>query len=1048
MKKMIFPGIMCMVMHAGIFAQAVDTYMNPVIPGDHPDCTISKIGDDFYTTGSSFNPTPVIYHSTDLVHWEAIARPINASWIEYGDAPGGGCWGGHVVYYKAKYWDFFGKSGTMYFVTATNIEGPWSMPTQMKCPSGVPGLGADNSIFIDTDSTWYLLVKNGQPNNWILQLGDDGQPAGNIFDLTWLNPSPAYPYSWAEGPVMWKYNGTYYYSFARDLSGGQKVMRSTVLTGEESSWELLGDFFNENDPLKSGSRFASPNHSSNVIMLDDSTSWIIHPLYAKGEWKGQGRQGLLNQVHYDANSRPVADYPVDKAFTAPDLPSSGIPWMVPKSDFFSSGKLNPEWSFLGRTIGSTYSLSDRPGWLHLAPKNSKKANTVIKYDGEHNYSLMIHVDFNAKTMNDEAGLRVMRGDETRYVKLYSTVNEYGHKVVAFSFDNTKYEAENTAGNTLWLKIIRVNHDLTGYFSDNAQDWMQVGRGFNVSEIDSYSDFVTFTGTLQGLYVKGNSSAYFDLYIYRDAYTPIMAECPANQYGTTRESSTDGIYVLDNIHNNDWAMYAGVEFGNREYAKASDSVQFIAASANDGSTVEIWLDSLETGTRIGTCTIGNTGSWNSYSTFSVKIDRITGIHDVFLKFSGGTADKLFKLKWMNFVSVNAPHYISSATTNDSTITVKIDKPVFQVSSPAGFTVTLNDTENDSITKADILSSDSSMISLRLKKNIVKTDEIRLSYGNGTVLCRDGLELVPFTDTLVDNLLPGSAPRIISVQTSIHGDSVIVRFNKAMKSPSPYAGDFKVTTDLSDNPIVSLDLKNDDSCIFILAIQQQIFYETSSTFDYTGENVKSADDGVLEMVTSLPVTNLSLGYPPVIQSTAVRKTGSLINVIVLKFNRPLADVSDQKDYFSLTENGEPAAIVSLTGNYDSIRFTVNPSFEYSDIIKMSYSGGSVASTHGGRLAYFSDYPVASENPAAIRATEIRYESTIRIYPNPVTNSELIICSKDEFDAVSVFDMEGRLLITKNFNASLKSISLFLDLNRGTYILKLNGRSGPSYAKLVFR
>jgi xylan 1,4-beta-xylosidase len=42
------------------------TYMNPVIPGDHPDPTLTRIGKDFYTTGSSFNPTPIIYHSTDL----------------------------------------------------------------------------------------------------------------------------------------------------------------------------------------------------------------------------------------------------------------------------------------------------------------------------------------------------------------------------------------------------------------------------------------------------------------------------------------------------------------------------------------------------------------------------------------------------------------------------------------------------------------------------------------------------------------------------------------------------------------------------------------------------------------------------------------------------------------------------------------------------------------------------------------------------------------------------------------------------------------------
>src|SRR5574344_146827 len=89
------------------------TYMNPVIPGDHPDCTVTKVGNDFYTTGSSFNPTPVIYHSTDLVHWEAIAQPVSSAWLNYGDSPGGGCWGGHIVFYNGKWWNYFSRANTM-----------------------------------------------------------------------------------------------------------------------------------------------------------------------------------------------------------------------------------------------------------------------------------------------------------------------------------------------------------------------------------------------------------------------------------------------------------------------------------------------------------------------------------------------------------------------------------------------------------------------------------------------------------------------------------------------------------------------------------------------------------------------------------------------------------------------------------------------------------------------------------------------------------------------------------------------------------------------
>ena len=659
--------LICLIPMSFIFGQSpsFQTYINPVIPGDHPDATLTRIGNDFYTTGSSFNVTPVIYHSTDLVHWQAIAQPVSAAWSNYGDQAGGGCWGGQMVYYNGEYWHFFSRSNTMYYVKASAPEGPWSMPVRINNPSTLPyGLGYDNSIFIDDDHKWYLVVKNGQPNNGIVELGNDGQPTGVVYNLNWLNPGPDYPYSWAEGPVMWKYNGYYYYSFARDLGGGQKVMRSRTLTADQSAWEMLGDFFNENDPQKGSSLFTSPNHASAAVMLDDSTSWVIHPLYAKGEWKGQGRQGLLNQVHYDANGKPVADYPVNKSFTAPKLPSSGIPWMVPHSDFFTSSELHPEWSFLGYTPAVKYSLTDRPGWLRLSPKDKALANTVIKNDGEHNYSLITRLDFNAQSTTDQAGLWIMRGDQTMEVKLVSTLSTEGFKVITYSFKSTIYETENTIGDTLWLKLVRINHKISGYFSGDGFDWIEIGAPIDISEIDSYSDFSTFTGTRQGLYVKGMSDAWFDFYIYRDAYTPIMAECPANQFGTALVLNKYPPNSLGKIHNDDWALYAGVEFGNTEYAKSCDSLKITASCLTAGSAVEVYLDSIDVNTKIAVCAIDTTGSLTNFQTFTTDLlNPISGNHDVYLKFVGSGSGELFRLQSFQFITNSKPTAISSRPGNN-------------------------------------------------------------------------------------------------------------------------------------------------------------------------------------------------------------------------------------------------------------------------------------------------------------------------------------------------------------------------------------------------
>jgi xylan 1,4-beta-xylosidase len=1037
MKVLIFSGLICIVTHLNIFAQTDDTYMNPVIPGDHPDATLTRIGNDFYTTGSSFNVTPQIFHSTDLVHWEVIAQPVKASWSNYGDNPGGGCWGGHMVYYNGQYWHYFSRSNTMHYVTAEDPAGPWSDPVRVNNPSSLPyDLGYDNSIFIDDDNKWYLVVKNGRPNNGIVELGNDGQPTGVVYNLYWLNPGPSYPYSWAEGPVMWKYKGYYYYSFARDLGGGQKVMRSQTLTDNENSWEMLGDFFNESDPLKPGSLFTSPNHASPVIMLDDSTFWVIHPLYAKGEWIGQGRQGLLNQVRYNANLRPVADYPVNKHFTAPKIPDSGIPWMVPKSDFFTSDKLNPEWSFLGYTQDNTYSLTDRPGWLRLSPKSSSKANTVIKNDGEHNYSLITRLEFDATSVNDEAGLRIMRGDETMFVKLYSSVNEYNHKVIVFSFENTSYETDNPVGNTLWLRIIRVNHSISGYFSSNGYDWVQVGENFNVSEIDSYSDYSTFTGTRQGLYVQG-SDALFDFYINRDAYTPILAECPANQYGTWRTTKTDGIYQLDSIHNNDWALYAGVEFGNDEYLKAPKTIEVTASSAGSGGTIEVWIDSIDTGVKVAECEILNTGDWNAFETFTASVDHVEGRHDVYLRFTGSEPVRLFKLKWIQFIAVTAPEFVSASVNDDDTMQLKLSQPVMTPALPSGLSIEANGSQNVPISDISLDEGDSSLLIITLSALISNTDEVTVSYNAGTITNTSGVNLMPFSGIAVDNLLPGAAPRIKLLETKNEGDTIWMHLSKKMKSPASYAGDFVIEAEGKDNFLINTAaVLENDSTIIVLLPESRIYYEDMVSLTYTGTGLEAVNGGLLASFTSEPIQNYAIGYPPKIISALTRKAGSNYRYIDLTFDKLMLDASEEKDFFTITLNDVPGNIQSLTSANDLLSFTVYPFIKYDDEIKVSYSGGNVRSLYNGRLQDFSDYIVTNTvpQPLIIDPRSTIKDSEIVVFPNPA-RSEIQVSWNSLFNALTIFSPEGKELVHIEYGTPLQAISVSLDLEAGVYILMLS-------------
>jgi len=244
----------------------------------------------------------------------------------------------------------------------------------------------------------------------------------------------------------------------------------------------------------------------------------------------------------------------------------------------------------------------------------------------------------------------MTGLQNLSANLYSSANSVGEKVIRFTFGTTAYEVSNTIGTIVWLNLVRINHVLTAYYSANGFDWTNVALSIDVKSMDiQQADFNAWTGNRQGLYVKG-SPADFDLYIYRDAYTSVLAECPANQYGTTRSTPVSGVSFLDQIHANDWAMYAGIEFGGvgNGYPIHVSSFEATASSVITSGVIEVWLDSIQTGLKIAECKISSTGSLSTYQTFQVEVLEIIGYHDVYLIFKGDGNGKLFQLKSFRFI----------------------------------------------------------------------------------------------------------------------------------------------------------------------------------------------------------------------------------------------------------------------------------------------------------------------------------------------------------------------------------------------------------------
>ncbi len=128
---------------------------------------------------------------------------------------------------------------------------------------------------------------------------------------------------------------------------------------------------------------------------------------------------------------------------------------------------------------------------------------------------------------------------------------------------------------------------------------------------------------------------------RSAFTKIEAESFNSQSGVEIEDNPDGSgQNLGYIQNGDYVVYKKIDFGS-----GAANFQASAGSGSTGGNIEIRLDS-PTGTLIGTCAVAGTGGWKTWADATCSVSGVTGEHDLYLIFTGGS-DYLMNLDWFKF-----------------------------------------------------------------------------------------------------------------------------------------------------------------------------------------------------------------------------------------------------------------------------------------------------------------------------------------------------------------------------------------------------------------
>jgi beta-xylosidase len=634
------------IVDSAAYYNQVKTYVNPVLPGDHPDPTLLKVGDDFYHCGSSFHFTPYlpVYHSKDLVHWEAISRivyPSGAGMVS--DKPSAGIWQGAITYFYGSYWIYFSANG-QWFCKASSPAGPWSAPVNVKTNPATGPLGYDNSIFVDDDGKPYMLIKNGQKTNRIQAIGRDGQLTDTVINLDWINAN--LQYSWAEGPVMCKRNGFYFYFPAGDVSGGQYVLRASTLTADSTKWERLGNFFKPISDPHTG--FRSPNHIAAPVQLADGSWWTIGQSYerlAGDDWSGMGRQTSLYPVIWEGN-RPWGMAPVSTPVEKPDLPQSGILWRSVHSDYFDNDSLHTWWHFLNRKAAHQYSLSAKKGWLRLSPDSGR--THLLQKETDHYYTAVTRVDVNGEDSATKAGLYLTNGNQTVFIRLYNGYDN-GKKIVLSVVEGSDGQAQvrsiaNPFGNTVWLKLERKEHSLSAWCSGDGNTWVQVGAPVSSVKLDKVQPgYNSWVGTSVGLFAEG-SHADFDLFVCKDGFSSLSAAGYSNYYGVQTVTQESEKVVTSASSKGGWFMLSGVELGKDK--RTASQLQLMVAAKTAGK-LEIWLDDLTTGKLIATIPVTATGAASNWKLFSKKIGKVAGRHDVFVKFPAADPRSIY-IKTIQFI----------------------------------------------------------------------------------------------------------------------------------------------------------------------------------------------------------------------------------------------------------------------------------------------------------------------------------------------------------------------------------------------------------------
>lgn len=469
-------------------------YQNPVLGGDYPDPSVLRVGKDYYMTHSSFEYSPglLIWHSTDLIHWERIGYALH----EFV----GSVWAPDLIKHGNLYYIYFPAGKKNWVVYASSPEGPWSAPIDLKLEGFI-----DPGHVVDSEGNRYLYLSKG----YTVRLAKDG--LSTVGDPVFSYAGWQFPKDWStecfclESPKSTVRNGYFYQTVAEGGTAGPATAHMVVSARSKSPF---GPW--ENSPYNPivhtnnrSERWWCQGHGTLVDDVDGNW-WILYHGYEK-EFQTLGRQTLMLPIEWTK----------DNWFRVPDGINSSSSIEIPGgtaskhdvglSDDFTNDKLGLQWQFFKQYSPERFEIKKGELILKAEGKSFQDSSPILVNSADRKYEVQVEYTLDPGAT---AGMCLFYNEQGNL-----RVSVDAQNFAVYNQQNRKISERNELGSHGFLRILNDGNEISFYYSKNGLTWSRLERSIDATGFN-HNVFGGFMSLRAGLFAFGEGDVRFDNFIYK------------------------------------------------------------------------------------------------------------------------------------------------------------------------------------------------------------------------------------------------------------------------------------------------------------------------------------------------------------------------------------------------------------------------------------------------------------------------------------------------------------------------------------------------------